>query len=607
MLLAPKMEEIMETEEHVTKKNLIRLRQHLQSPPLSGNYFIMDSDQLVSRPLQELQQEAIESVKKVSTVEKITSVKNNVCEHALKMASKKIEKEKSSQLKKIHENSSKMRFEVKLLEIDKRKHGLELQQRMNPNKDLTYDENQIENTEKRLGVTKEDSFYLDKKLTYPLRNQPGHERVVTPFVQKARKAMRQQKEEERAQTARTISTSGLSASSSRQGSMLLRRGSKSAPPGGKMMEPMQARAESMDFGSDKLPTIHGGQVSAKIKPPHVKFVEHASGPFKQNTPEPLFRAKTYYPGMERRLTYTSSGLWDSDDEDLNEPYERIDLRALLFKDKYKDQPDSMSNLTTPRTLTGHSSDTHSRRPPSLRPPTQEHLKQENQVLRGKIDNFLGNIRREEPVEYEEQPNTVEDEDVIPQGMNGNEKKEKANLMLKIFSKPLDPSLIWGYVPPSENESAKEKEKSSDRSSSSKSKSTKSAKSTKENKNMWEFIRGRIKTVNLREKYTPNDLLLQQITGLMVGGGRKSVIPLNSASRALRYTPTFRMQQVLQDLIKQRTKYEQLEVNELKKKQEGGIFTEGEEDDKQEKPEKGVQEPHQPPYELKEDENNDSEQ
>ncbi|KAL3859971.1 hypothetical protein ACJMK2_010149 [Sinanodonta woodiana] len=573
---------------------------------LARNYFIMDSEQLVSKPLQELQQEAIESVKKVSTTEKITSVKNNVCEHALKMTSKKIEKEKSSQLKKIHDNSSKMRFEVKLLDIDKRRHGLELQQRMDPNKDLTYDENQIENTEKRLGVSKEDSFYLDKKLTYPLRTQPGHERVITPFVRKARKAMKQQKEEERAHTARTMSTSGLSASSSRQGSMLLRRGSKSAPPGGKMMESMRSRAESMDFESYKLPSIHGGQMSAKIKPSHVKFVEHASGPFRQNTPEPLFRAKTYYPGMERRLTYTSSGLWDSDDEDFNEPYERIDLRALLFKDKYKDQPDSMSNLTTPRTLTGHSSDTHSRRPPSLRPPTQEHIKQENQVLRGKIDNFLGNIRKEEPEEDEEQPNAVEDEDVIPLVVNGNEKKEKANLMLKIFSKPLDPSLIWGYVPPSENESTKEKEKSSDRSSSSKSKSTKSAKSTKENKNMWEFIRGRMKTVNLREKYTPNDLLLQQITGLMVGGGRKSVIPLNSASRALRYTPTFRMQQVLKDLIKQRTKYEQLEVNELKKKhEEGGMSTEEVEDDKQDKTEEGVQEPQQPPIELKEEDNNDS--
>lgn len=112
----------------------------------------MDSEQLVSNPFQEMQHEAMENQKKSSLTEKLVSVKNNVCEKHFLMKAEKLNKELSQNMKKIHENSSELRYQIKLYDINKRKIDLETKQRMQPRRDFSYDAFQIENSEKRLGV-----------------------------------------------------------------------------------------------------------------------------------------------------------------------------------------------------------------------------------------------------------------------------------------------------------------------------------------------------------------------------------------------------------------------------------------------------------------------
>ena len=73
----------------------------------------MDSEQLVCNPFQDLQSEVMsEAQKKASLTEKLTSVKNNVCENHFAMARAQLERNKSHILKQLHDRSSKLRYEV---------------------------------------------------------------------------------------------------------------------------------------------------------------------------------------------------------------------------------------------------------------------------------------------------------------------------------------------------------------------------------------------------------------------------------------------------------------------------------------------------------------
>ena len=64
-------------------------------------------------PFQDLQSEVMsEAQKKASLTEKLTSVKNNVCENHFAMARAQLERNKSHILKQLHDRSSKLRYEV---------------------------------------------------------------------------------------------------------------------------------------------------------------------------------------------------------------------------------------------------------------------------------------------------------------------------------------------------------------------------------------------------------------------------------------------------------------------------------------------------------------
>ena len=73
----------------------------------------MDSEQLVSNPFQELiQKGSDEANKKNSNTEKLTSVKNNVCENHYQMEKLRLERQRTSMMKSIHDGSNKLRHEV---------------------------------------------------------------------------------------------------------------------------------------------------------------------------------------------------------------------------------------------------------------------------------------------------------------------------------------------------------------------------------------------------------------------------------------------------------------------------------------------------------------
>ena len=586
----------------------------------------MDSEQLVCNPYQELQNEAIDSVKKTSFTEKLTSVKNNVCEHQLKTRARYIDRERQHKLRNLHIDSSNLRYEVKLMDIKRQKNELEMQKRIQPEKDFSYDTRQISNTEKRLGVVTEDTYYLARKQKFPLRGNILRDHNKKPIIKMARKTMQDHKmnkkkeaemkeneeNEERANTALTASTAVniVSTPPSRQDDHLNgngRRGSKSAPPltqGGN-----GSRTPYLyDDNEEKLPVIQSrvGTATRNTSKSHVKFLVEEPKPFRQSTPTKLHRSKTFHHGMKMTRS-ASEAFWDSDSDDDYSMSEKIDLRALLFGSKSQAEarnslPSGLSGPITPRTLTRLSSADVPLPPSRGQPPrpTEEQVKAENKKLRGKIDKFLGTIRKpaSEADKKAQEKVAIKDKEIkdSKEKEKGKEKgKEKdkgkadkkgeksekpedisdavskAITYMRIFSKPIDPSLQWGGVPVRRQES--EQKLVIEPSELSEQEQTEE----KPAKKMWEFIKTEINNGNVKRKYSANALLLQQLTGILIESEKRHVIPTNAASRALRHTPTFKMQRVVEEMMRQRTRFEQQEVERLQKKEaygEGGMYGSG---------------------------------
>lgn len=586
----------------------------------------MDSEQLVSNPYQELQNEAIDSVKKVSFTEKLTSVKNNVCEHQFKSKARHLDRERQHKLRNLHIDSNNLRYEVKLMDIKRRRNNLEIQKRVEPEKDFSYDTRQISNTEKRLGIVSGETYYLDRKQKFPLRGNILRDHNAKPIIKIARRKMHnhtitknkeQMKEneerEERANTAQTMSTAVNITSNppSRQEPSRQekyhngRRGSKSAPPLAQgSNERSRSRASYIDEENEgKLPTIQSRVGTGNQNKSHVKFKVEDKTPFRQSTPQKVQRSKTYHPGM--RLTRSSSeAFWDSDSDDDYSMSEKVDLRALFFGNKSQNGetraslPSGISGLTTPRTLTRLSSTDV---PISMRGqparPSEEKIKQQNKKLRAKIDKFLGTIPRsdseydseaEEKKILKEREKVKEKEKMKEKGKAKEEKEDtekvekpepvsdavsKAIAFMRIFAKPVDPHLQWGYVPPRNTSEEEAQEQIITQLNDLEQEQDKE----KPAKKMWEFIKTEISNGNVKRKYSANALLLQQLTGILIESDKRHIIPTNAASRALRHTPTFKMRRVVEEMMRQRTRFEQQEIERLQKKEaygEGGMYGTG---------------------------------
>ncbi|KAK3086835.1 hypothetical protein FSP39_024246 [Pinctada imbricata] len=519
----------------------------------------MDSETLVSNPFQEMTNEAMDNAgKKSSLTEKLVSVKNNVCEKHFMMKASKLNKELSYNMKKIHENASKLRYEAKLYDINKRKIDLETKRRIHPHKDFNYDESQIQKSEQRLGVL-EEGYYLDRKQKFPIRGRSMNDLNATPTVSRARNMLRQQEREDREDDLRSmsvsyfgLSTPGTGSLVSSKGSPSMRRGSKSAPPS-KMSASMAGMNDSRD---SKLPVIE----RQKTKDSHVKFSlddTHA----RTSTPELPVRPKTYTApsSLTRRST-----AWDSDDDD--DFVQTINLRALLFGS----EPAKSTGTGTPRTLTRESS----RSVPNLRRSggqkiTRETILAENKKINKKINKFYESLDLSESEESEEdEPQEVK---ISAAQASKFAQKAKAATLLNIFSKPADRPLEIKVT-----DSTDMKEEAKRRQSIMPEVSTETSDSSlqsdgllDEKKDLWKFIRTNVENGEVKRCSTPSQIILQQMTRLDLSENDRTKIPLHSAGRALRHTPTFKMRKVVEKLMKSRTKFQQQEVDILRQKLEEG--------------------------------------
>ncbi|KAK7505663.1 hypothetical protein BaRGS_00002934 [Batillaria attramentaria] len=510
-----------------------------------GNYFIMDSEALVCNPFQDLQSEVMtEAQKKASLTEKLTSVKNNVCENHFAMEREQLEREKTHILKKLHDRSSKLRYEVKLLDLDRQKHTIEVKKRVMPERDYSYDQQQISNTEKRLGANIA-SFYLERKMRHPMRLKSVSDISMTPMALKLQDVAKARDKEmmERAHTAKTVS-SGTTTASPIRPIMAHRRNSRSAPLVSRSYGG-QVREET------RLPAIPDRQVPRTTKPGHVKFA--FEDPLKilmtkdaDDGVSLLSRAYTYHPGMGQdrdRFNSRDFFLETSDDED--DPYlpDHIDLRALLFnREGHRDDAVSLSlpqgnHVPTPIL----------RRSNAYAPKfTQDMIQQENEQVQSKVNRFLQELH-----EHANRHDIDSDDSDLEEEISRLHQQPQTS------------------VPPIVVRRSSAAEDQAQISDSEKLRAKMNDKTPRIPKDAWKYIRGRNQDGSLKGTYSAEDLVLQTLTGVPLSRSLTAGIPLHSASRAMRHTATFKMRKVVERLVNERTKYQQHEIEELKRKMDEG--------------------------------------
>ncbi|XP_076470045.1 uncharacterized protein LOC143300329 [Babylonia areolata] len=549
-----------------------------------GTYFIMDSEQLVCNPFHDLQSEAISEVQKRAQLsekrtEKVTTVKNNVCDNHFFMERAQLEREKSRSMKILHDKSSKLRYEVKLLDLDRQKHRIEMKKRVMPERDYSYEEGQISNTEKRLGANIA-SFYLERRMKFPMRLKSVSDISTTPLVQKARQVLKLQEistapkagRGDRAQTAKSLSSSTAASSSGDAPArpvQFRRRGSRSAPLVSRSYGGQAARDDT------RLPAITDLHEPRNNKSGHVQFM--FEDPLKILTSEDplkilmtkdkdmddsaslLSRPYTYHPGMGHdrdRLNSQDFFLDASDDEDDAYLPDHIDLRALLFdREGRREEIICMKSTgqgnTVPSAILRRSNAYAPKK-------TQDLMQQENEKVQSKVDRFL-----------QEMHGQHEDS-----GSDEEEERGMFTALPRASRAPVQVPAIHHTKPSittddgddtNTQQSSAEEEEARRRGHHHDDRRT-----PKIPRDAWKYIRGRSTDGSLRGTYSPEDIVLHTMTGVPLTRALTAGIPLHSAGRAMRHTATFRMRKVVQRLINERTKYQQHEIEELKRKMEQGM-------------------------------------
>lgn len=195
------------------------------------------------------------------------------------------------------------------------------------------------------------------------------------------------------------------------------------------------------------------------------------------------------------------------------------------------------------------------------------LQAERKQIDKKINQFFESLQDEELSEESE-----EEPEVEPEPKRVMPAVAKAAALLNIFSKPAqveeNPFLKAKIQKDLGQDSQKSEMVRSGTALSSHSSKSVQEQTTKK-KNLWKFIKSNVQNGKVKRCSTPSKIILQQMTHLDLSHNEISRVPLHSAGRALRHTPTFKMRKVVEKLMKSRTKFQQQEVDLLRQQLEMG--------------------------------------
>ena len=122
--------------------------------------------------------------------EKLMGVRNSQCEHHLQHVQGVISLEESRRLERIREDTNRVVYDYKGMELERRRRELEEKKRRAPHLDTEEDEFELARKARYLFYNPNQCFYMDKKNIIPLRTMARSDPYqVTPTVARARKIL----------------------------------------------------------------------------------------------------------------------------------------------------------------------------------------------------------------------------------------------------------------------------------------------------------------------------------------------------------------------------------------------------------------------------------
>ena len=129
-------------------------------------------------------------LKRPTFAEKLMSVRNSQCDLHLFRSRTAIDALENRRLVRIREDTNKVRYDFKGMEVDKKKRELEEKKTRWPSIDTEEDEFEIARAQRYLFYNPNQCFYMDKKNQLPLRGRAKSDPYqVTPTIARARKIM----------------------------------------------------------------------------------------------------------------------------------------------------------------------------------------------------------------------------------------------------------------------------------------------------------------------------------------------------------------------------------------------------------------------------------
>ncbi|CAG5126277.1 unnamed protein product [Candidula unifasciata] len=510
-----------------------------------GSCFIMDTEAVRSSPLLELRQRddlrQLEP-KKRSLPERMSCVRNNIRVNSFAKATSGLERQKCKTLQTLHESCGKLRHEIKLLDLDRFSHEMDVRKRLAPDKDFTCEDSHIQNTSRRLG-TGVTSCYLDKSLSYPLRSRSVRD---TPIVRKARASLRIQE---------------------------LHRSFK------KHVETKRANTQSVTPSSSQMSAIPG--TSSRNQAQHSSKYGLFSSVTGKHASSPAFPPHLATPGFDKRGKITASTnaklmtLTSVISDDLNDSFncsedepphlpEHIDLKAHFFGGRQSTSVKLQTLSSSSNTITSQ----QLLRPKKLKTTPHRLLtdRLQNEVchINTKVLEFLRSFptsKYNQGVSKRNDLNNYLKYQIIKDN-NATTPKESEKVIAG-----LDAPIVAAephcevHLPATDRQSDKPFQPNRHNTSGLGETSTRSQYS-------WKLIKGTSTKDRQTRTQTVNDLVLQALTGMPICNILGSHVPLRAASRAMRHTATFKMHTILENLVNERTRYQKYEIGELRRAMEG---------------------------------------
>lgn len=452
---------------------------------------------------------------------KANMARNKICENVLQLQSKGMERKLHNRLRILSRQSSQLRQKIKFLNMEKQKADLEIKKRYFPGHDFHQDEMQLQKSMHQL-ILQCNQFYLNKKQRYPIRVSVKESRINSATCRSSCSSS-----SKRHVTVVANNCNGSNSECSNQ------------PSANKNMDSIIIQKikddGNLDSGCDTSRRLPHILVPAKPKenqrtqPIGTKCTQNLAkfsvllDSEKDNSEDDFDKL----PAIQQRAAdQGQSTAFGSHLEDYNSEFDtslpNINLREFFSNTNIKTFTDMK-----PKTI----SDYHSLQKSNIKRGglriDQSHfqnlLELESTRLKWKINNYL-----------------LKDKSI--QSKNENvETSEVDYSQVDISSRSVSEESFRVY---------REREASN-------TVPPRDVKQIKRDDN-WRLTN----PVGKSENFIDNLTVIMKMSMVGMNCRNVSSVPLNSAKRALRHTPTFKMQQYLKQMMAQCTKAQQFEVNKL---------------------------------------------